>query len=98
MDRAAIWAKEHKYVYQKAYYQRHRDRVNALKARPCTDCGVQYPPHVMQFDHVRGEKKFTISMNLRRKWEDTAAEIEKCDVVCANCHAERTWQRLQSDV
>lgn len=37
-----------------------RALVHAAKSVPCVDCGKEYPPYVMDFDHVRGNKKFTI--------------------------------------
>jgi hypothetical protein len=47
----------------------------------------------MDFDH-RGNKKFMISGAWQlRPWNEVVAEIEKCDVVCANCHRERTHGR-----
>lgn len=57
------------------------------------DCKVFYPPYVLQFDHRDpATKKYhvaeivgPISMVMR--------EINKCDLVCANCHAERTMKR-----
>lgn len=70
--------------------QAHKVMVIKLKQVPCADCGEVYPPYVMDFDHVRGEKKFTISQALDGETEDLLAEIAKCDVVCANCHRERT--------
>ena len=69
--------------------------LRGLKSKPCLECGVSYPWYVMQFDHVRGEKSFNLGD--RRKWTSMArvqAEVIKCEVVCANCHAERTYQRL----
>ena len=36
--------------------ERGKDYVDTLKRVPCADCGVEYPPYVMDFDHVRGEK------------------------------------------
>jgi len=70
---------------------------------PCTDCDVVYPYWVQQLDHVaaRGPKAFTISLTYtsgrdRRVMvtrDELLAEIAKCDVVCANCHAERTHSR-----
>jgi hypothetical protein len=68
--------------------------TDAAKNQPCADCQKLYPPYVMQFDHVRGRKAFTISskgMEVSRA--RLLAEIAKCDVVCANCHAERTHRR-----
>lgn len=75
-----------------------RVRVRAFlheqKRSPCADCGLSYPYYVMQFDH-RGDqpKSFTIGDRLDRALVVIKMEVEKCDVVCANCHAERTHQR-----
>src|SRR6266581_1725746 len=69
--------------------ERARQKLDALKSRPCADCGVQYPPYVMQFDHRDpAEKSFGIGRLITRAWDRMLAEIAKCDVVCANCHAE----------
>lgn len=66
------------------------------KSAPCMDCGIQYPPYVMQFDHRPDEtKKFNLAKMATRGLEVIKAEIAKCDLVCANCHAERSWQRIQ---
>ena len=74
-------------------------RVRQLKETPCTDCGVQYHTCVMQFDHVpeRGPKLFALSEAHRSSitWDDILAEVEKCDVVCANCHAMREHRRTE---
>lgn len=86
-----------------AQYQRVNRRkaelrifVREAKERPCADCKVQYPYYVMQFDH-RGDKKFNLSWAYRMAgFNQIKAEIEKCDVVCANCHAERTHRRRPS--
>lgn len=69
-----------------------RDLIATLKDAPCVDCGGRFPPHAMQFDHVRGEKEFNIAREgTRCTVERLYAEIAKCDLVCANCHAQRTW-------
>jgi ribosomal protein L37E len=59
--------------------------------KPCADCGVQYNPWVMQFDH-RDQSKKAFDMSLARKMgiKKLTIEAEKCDVICANCHFERT--------
>ena len=71
--------------------------IRAAKDRPCADCSVRYPYYVMQFDHLPGQVKvFDIGAFGSRKRYSIAAirrEIAKCEVVCANCHAERTHQR-----
>ncbi len=61
----------------------------------CADCGESKPFYCLDFDHVRGRKEF----ELRRAGDDITSlvkiqeEIDKCDVVCKNCHAVRTFMR-----
>lgn len=75
--------------------QRRRQVLNDAKDRPCADCGTQYPSYVMQFDHLDGDDKLFTIGDLNASLEEIIAEITKCEVVCANCHAERTHKRLQ---
>ena len=69
--------------------------LRGLRAGPCADCGREFPPHVMDFDH-RGsdDKSFWL---LQRAGSVSharlTAELEKCDIVCANCHRARTHAR-----
>lgn len=81
-----------------AYHRNRAELIAQIKSAPCMDCGVQYPPYVMHFDHRDpSTKSFTIGNNVARFTLDVVlAEIAKCDVVCANCHAERTHQQRQS--
>jgi hypothetical protein len=91
------------YYNNKASYRRRsksarakcRQLAREAKSKPCCDCGVQYPFYVMQFDHVHDDKVCDVG-KLANRGLITAmlAEISKCEVVCANCHAERTWQRM----
>lgn len=98
--------KDYKAEYQRnKLYYRERDRkrvaklrevLNEAKAKPCMDCGVSYPPYVMDFDHVRGEKVRNVAKLSQFSSEvKLLEEIAKCDLVCSNCHRERTWQRKQ---
>ena len=75
--------------------RQQRDFINAVKSVPCKDCGVAYPPWVMEFDHVRGQKLCNLSVLARKtvSWETIKTEIAKCEVVCANCHRQRTHDR-----
>lgn len=82
------------------YYEKARKRerdldalINSYKARPCVDCGESYPPYVMDFDHRDPNEKVDKVSTMRRRrmaFATIITEIEKCDVVCANCHRERT--------
>lgn len=61
----------------------------------CLDCGVLYPPYVLDFDHVRGTKRDDIStlVHKGRSLRVLSSEIAKCDLICANCHRVRTHRR-----
>jgi deoxycytidylate deaminase len=65
--------------------------IEYLKLHPCVDCGEK-DIVVLQFDHVRGKKKYEISTMISTgySWTDILKEIEKCDVRCANDHIRRT--------
>lgn len=63
---------------------------NWLSINPCVDCG-EADPVVLEFDHVRGEKKGNISSLSRGQVSEKTLleEIQKCEVRCANCHRRR---------
>jgi hypothetical protein len=62
--------------------------------RGCVDCGYTKHAVALQFDH-RGDKKGNVSDLIRSdySWSTIMAEINKCDVRCANCHAVATKRR-----
>jgi hypothetical protein len=97
------WYDENRQVYAERNDRRRRERVEMvrkLKNRPCADCGLSYPYFVMDFDHREGvEKLFNIGNGIRRMvgTKRLLAEIEKCDLVCANCHRHRTARRAGWD-
>ena len=66
--------------------------IDSLKNSPCKDCGVNYPPYVMDFDHL-DDKRIDVSRMKTYSDETIKEEIAKCDLVCANCHRIRTWSR-----
>ncbi len=67
----------------------------AKEDKPCADCNIVYPYYVMDFDHVRGIKVCNLSRarDYNLSLEAVQAEIDKCDLVCANCHRERSFKR-----
>ncbi len=74
------------------------DFVIELKQKPCMDCGILYPHYVMDFDHRDSISKIA-TINAMINYHSYSKnkilkEIEKCDLVCANCHRERTYQRI----
>lgn len=68
------------------------EHVTSLRRAPCTDCKRTYDPWIMEFDHRDPpEKAFGISRPAGRS--KFRAELAKCDLVCANCHKQRTYER-----
>jgi hypothetical protein len=73
--------------------------INDAKQAPCQDCGQVFHPWVMEFDHREGTTKIDAVGNLAGRGctdEKLRNEIEKCDIVCANCHRMRTYNRIQA--
>jgi hypothetical protein len=73
--------------------------INRFKMQPCMDCHMQYNPWVMHFDHRDPKiKTFGIARERSIALKKLEIEISKCDVVCANCHAERTHKQWKNGV
>lgn len=67
--------------------------IQELKeSNPCVDCGKFYPYYVMDFDHQHS-KEFIISKAIYdgTSLDKIKKEIDKCEIVCSNCHRERTF-------
>jgi len=66
--------------------------------KACNDCGGLFPPEAMHWDHLPGTTKLgEISDAMRyRRPKLIFEELAKCELVCANCQAIRTYKRLQA--
>ena len=98
----SLYTKEH-YLNNKSYYiekakinrKRSHDRLRAYllsyyQNHPCIDCG-ESDPIVLEFDHVKGKTKgISVMLTSAVSIATLEKEIEKCEVVCANCHRRRT--------
>lgn len=79
--------------YDKTRRQTFFSRLASLKSeRPCYDCGGMFPPEAMDWDHLT-DKKFEVSKGLGIPWDEVRREIDKCQLVCSNCHRIRTANR-----
>jgi len=80
------------------YRARNRSFVrDFLEKNPCVDCGED-DPVVLDFDHVRGEKRNHVS-NLVRSGSSLKTvkdEMAKCEVRCSNCHRRVTALRRKA--
>jgi 5-methylcytosine-specific restriction endonuclease McrA len=58
------------------------------KGGKCQKCGYNKCVSALDFHHIDPtEKDFTISSN-SGKWENIKKELDKCELLCKNCHAE----------
>jgi len=92
---------------KRRYYERDKEKVkkrararfcerrrflDTLKeGKPCARCADVFPPVAMDFHHrdpATKDKKFQWAAAGR---ERLLAEIEKCDLLCANCHRIEHW-------
>ena len=72
------------------------DIVSDLKRKsPCADCKQFYNPWQMDYDHREGSTKLYHVSGLINygNLEAVLTEIAKCDLVCSNCHRNRTHER-----
>ncbi len=78
-----------------------RRLLRESKNKPCVDCLGWFEYYQMHFDHRDPTtKEFNISRALSCAWSSQRIlkEITKCDVVCANCHATRTFKQRESGI
>lgn len=94
-------ANRERYIAKAAKWRNARLAENRIKVRhylethPCVDCGEE-DWVVLDFDHREmDDKEFSIAETLQFQfWDKIQAEIEKCDIRCANCHRRRTARQL----
>lgn len=80
---------------ENAYADRRTLELYELKMSPCYDCKHWYNPWQMQFDHLPDFKKECILKHYSRNSILFWNEIVKCQLVCANCHWNRTYRRVK---
>lgn len=91
--------REQEVARNKEWEINRKEWLASLKDKPCTDCGQKFHFSSMQWDHLpEYEKKHNIGHMTKMSKERILKEIAKCELVCANCHAYRTWQRFQTGV
>jgi 5-methylcytosine-specific restriction endonuclease McrA len=80
--------------YMRKAVKKRREKLRRMareyKGGKCMICGYKRYQGALDFHHLDPKKKaFGISVRgLTRSWEKIQAEIEKCILVCANCHRE----------
>jgi len=95
-----IWYQDHKEEVMERRKQRqiqiqkwYREYKRTLS---CLDCGEDHPA-CLQFHHKnKAEKDFNIADVASRASSIGVLlrEMDKCEVLCVNCHAKRHWNEM----
>lgn len=66
-----------------------REMAIAYKGGKCEICGYKKCGEALEFYHQVGDKDFGISAKgYTRSWEKVKMELDKCVLLCTNCHRE----------
>ncbi len=80
------------YMIEAVRRRRKKIRQMAIdyKGGKCQICGYDRCDEAMEFHHLSGNKKdFGISQRgYTRSWNRVKVELDKCIMLCANCHHE----------
>lgn len=81
--------KEYNYQHVKTFRKKNKIKAVKKKGGKCELCGYNKCISALEFHHTDPTKKdFTPSQNMNMSWGKIEKEIEKCILVCANCHRE----------
>ena len=79
--------------YGKIRRDKLRKKLQDVKlAMGCAVCGYNGHPAALHFDHLDPSTKSFSMGNNNYPIGKLDEEIAKCQVLCANCHAEKTWE------
>lgn len=74
--------------YMREYRKKRKEIALNMLGNKCCKCGVESN---LQFDHVTPDGKINeISSMLTAKFEIFLSEVKKCQLLCYNCHLEKS--------
>lgn len=76
-------------IRNQAIERKRAKKIKAIeyKGGKCVRCGGVFPPRVYDFHHLDPSNKITWScVFLGWNWERIKTELDKCILLCANCH------------
>ncbi len=70
--------------------KRTKQKAVDYKGGKCARCGYKGCNAALIFHHP-GQKSFGISNGTIHSWAKVKVELDKCVMLCLNCHAEEHW-------
>jgi len=94
MGRTVTEDREWRLNYNRTRHNERAEMIREYKAEQgCKHCGTK-DFRVLTFHHrIQEEKEFHVAKGLKYSLKRLWAEIDKCDVLCHNCHAIETWEK-----
>lgn len=100
-ERHRLWASENKdYIISKQRENKRQRKIKAIDylGGVCKRCGGSYHPAVFEFHHRNPlEKDRDPSKMMQLSWERITTELDKCELLCANCHRLEHHERTYAD-
>lgn len=79
-------------VYTHERFKRRKLKAIAYKGGACVDCGETFHYSVFEFHHLDPTQKDLSGQQIKRwSWKRVETELDKCLLLCANCHRLRHW-------
>jgi hypothetical protein len=81
--------KEDLYKYQIQRWIKRKIKAIEYKGGACKHCGYSKYYGALEFHHLDpNEKDFSWQKLRLRSWDSITSELDKCILLCANCHRE----------
>ena len=82
------------YAYQKDRAEERKKEIIKIKGGQCEECGYSKNYAALCFHHIDPNQK-DFGLDARKlsntKWEKLLEEVEKCKLLCHNCHMEEHY-------
>lgn len=89
--------KKRNYIYVANFRQRLKNKCIEYKGGKCIICGYDKCNRSLDFHHRNSdEKDFEIGSSKILNWNKIKIELDKCDLLCKNCHGE-LHERLDNE-
>lgn len=87
-------SKEKTNAFFRKRYRKNKAIIHQYKLdKGCTDCGYNENQEALEFDHIKPHLRGTVASQMGKSMNVIMKEVDRCEVVCSNCHSIRTYNR-----